>query len=59
MLKKIEICEYVHCDEIAEFLDDSDNRVCSDCMEREIREGANSEDFESLESYYKAINKIS
>lgn len=47
------ICDYEHCDNDAEFIDDSDNYVCKECMERSLSEneycGQTAEDFESLD----------
>lgn len=43
----METCTYEHCDNPAEFIDEMDDKVCSDCMVREINESsAEPESFE-------------
>ena len=43
------ICETSGCEEIAEVIDDMDNKICSYCMEREIEEeGKVAEDYETI-----------
>lgn len=42
-------CAYDGCHNEAEFVDNLDDEVCSECMEREIKEGSSEpEDFESI-----------
>lgn len=42
-------CEYVDCENDAEYTDHMDSYVCGECMEREIEDGtADQDDFESI-----------
>lgn len=41
-------CETVGCDGVAEFLDEMDNRICSDCMEMAVDDGDDLESFERI-----------
>ena len=44
------ICEVHGCESPAEFVDNMDNKICEDCMEREIQEDEECflEDYEAL-----------
>lgn len=42
------MCDYPDCEEPAEFYDDMDNKVCGECMCREIGYGADGESFERI-----------
>lgn len=50
------ICEYQGCENEAEWLDDSDSRICEDCMIREIIEGEPAENFESIDIFEIRLN---
>lgn len=51
------ICETLGCDDLAEYYDDGDNKLCHECMQRDIDEGTTSaENFETIESVERAIN---
>lgn len=42
-------CTYEHCENPAEFLDEMDDPVCQECMEREVNEsGADPQSFERI-----------
>lgn len=46
----METCDMAGCDSPAEYLDKMDNRLCQDCMEREIKEsGTSQEDYETTD----------
>ena len=51
------MCDYQGCDNKPEFMDDADNFVCEECMEREVTEYGTSEyeDYESLKNIPKEI----
>ncbi len=52
-------CEYDGCEQDAEFWDNADNKVCRDCMEREIRNSEVTEDdFELLPDHYLFHDRI-
>ena len=45
----MEECTYEHCVNPAEFIDEMDDKVCSECMVREINEsGASPESFKQF-----------
>lgn len=54
-------CEVMGCENEAEFWDAMDNKMCADCVEREIREeGTPEEDFETLDmSVFEKERKVS
>lgn len=41
-------CEYEGCCNHASYYDSTDSQICSQCMEREISEGADPDDFERI-----------
>jgi len=42
-------CEYIGCENDAEYIDEMDSYVCSECMDREIQDGtAEQNDFEII-----------
>ena len=48
-MNKHESCDYAHCLNEADFIDEMGNFVCTACMEREVKEGsAEYEDFETI-----------
>lgn len=54
-----DICETVGCEERAAWIDAGDNKLCVDCVDNLINdESAEVEDFEDLESFYRAIGKL-
>lgn len=44
------MCDIVGCDEESEFVDETEDKFCSDCMENELREDEDlrPEDFEPI-----------
>ncbi len=44
------MCDYIGCSTPPEFYDFMGDQVCDDCMEREVDNGADREDFETIES---------
>ena len=50
----MDICEYQGCEEEAKYFDVTDNKVCHDCMERELANGSGCH----LEEDYELISDV-
>ena len=52
------MCDIVGCDQEPEYYDDQDNKMCEDCVNREMSEsGTRYEDYELIKSVSEAMGR--